>query len=101
MRLAAVVFPPPDGPTSANVEDAGTLKEIPSIAGASAPAYENLTSRNSIEKSAGRCECSGTDISGAAMTSSMRESESPAVFSPFAANITRASAVEMMPENTA
>ncbi len=35
------------------------------------------------------------------MTSSMRESESPAVFSPFAANITRASAVEMMPENTA
>ncbi len=36
-RLAAVVLPPPDGPTSATVEPAGTVKLTCDSAGVSAP----------------------------------------------------------------
>ena len=57
-RCAAVVLPAPDGPTSATVRPAGTVKVAPSSASRRFAKYENVTSRTSISMPAGRGETS-------------------------------------------
>ena len=100
-RLAAVVFPPPEGPTSATVAPAGTSKETWSSAGSPLPSYVKVTSLKRMELSAGVRGLRGASITGAASTSSTRFTASVADWNASDMNITRVMAVGITAEKIA
>ena len=101
IRLAAVVLPPPEGPTSATVcpgsavkEDMGEGGDFRTVIGKADVPERNLVAVR-------RLRVRGYRRVGASITGAMRLSAAPASIIPLEANMMRASAVEMMAENTA
>ena len=102
-RLAAVVLPPPEGPTSATVEPAGTSKLMSTSASPEAPGYAKPTCSKEIEPSRGcpACTADGSASGLVASISSMRRTESCAIITASLAYIIFVIMVVVMAENTA